>query len=80
VSPSPGEEHPAPGDRAHFGEAAGLVAPMVVGEDGIAASKEPSGKGRTSAEASTPGAAPGGRCARITVDGSTAVTSRSDGS
>jgi hypothetical protein len=46
----------------------------------IAASKELSSNGSSSARASTTGAAPGGRCARITADGSTAVTSRSGGS
>ena len=46
----------------------------------IAASNAPSANGSASARASTHGAAPGGRCARITADGSTAVTSRSRGS
>ena len=46
----------------------------------IAASNAPSANGSASARASMHGAAPGGRCARITADGSTAVTSRSRGS
>ncbi len=39
-----------------------------------------SSNGRRSAAAATHGADPGGRCARMTADGSTAVTSRSAGS
>ena len=46
----------------------------------IAASKLASAKGSASALACTAGAAPGGRWAIITADGSTAVTSRSGGS
>ena len=46
----------------------------------IVASNEPSPNGSASARASMQGAAPGGRWARITADGSTAVTSRSRGS
>jgi hypothetical protein len=46
----------------------------------IAASKLPSAKGSCSAVASTAGASPGGRCARIDADGSTGVTWRSAGS
>ena len=46
----------------------------------IAASKDWSANGRLSAAAATHGAAPAGRCARMTADGSTAVTSRSEGS
>ncbi len=46
----------------------------------MAASKAPSANGSASAAASMHGAAPAGRCARITGDGSTAVTSRSTGS
>ena len=44
------------------------------------ASNDPSGNGSRSAEACTAGAAPAGRWAIITADGSTAVTSRSRGS
>lgn len=40
----------------------------------------PSPNGRLSATASTHGAAPAGRCARMTADGSTAVTSQAEGS
>jgi hypothetical protein len=43
----------------------------------IAASKQPSGKGRCSATASMAGVRCAGRWARITADGSTAVTSNS---
>jgi hypothetical protein len=39
-----------------------------------------SSNGRLSAVAATHCAAPAGRCARMTADGSTAVTSRSEGS
>jgi hypothetical protein len=46
----------------------------------MAASKLPSANGRSSAKACTTGAAPSGRWAIITSDGSTAVTSRSAGS
>lgn len=46
----------------------------------MATSKEPSANGRRSAAAAIHGAEPGGRCARMTADGSTAVTSRSTGS
>jgi hypothetical protein len=46
----------------------------------IAASKEWSGNGRRSAVAATHRAELCGRCARLTADGSTAVTSRSTGS
>jgi hypothetical protein len=46
----------------------------------IAASKDRSWNGRLSAAAATHGAAPADRCARISADGSTAVTSRSSGS
>jgi hypothetical protein len=46
----------------------------------IAASKDWSSNGRFSAEPATHGAAPAGRCPRMTADGSTAVTSRSGGS
>jgi hypothetical protein len=44
------------------------------------ASKLRSGNGSISARASIAGAASGGRCARMTADGSTASTSRSAGS
>jgi hypothetical protein len=46
----------------------------------IAASKQPSGNGRSSAVASTAAGSPAGRCARIDTDGSTGVTWRSAGS
>ena len=46
----------------------------------IAASNESSSKGRASALARTAGAAPGGRRAIISAEGSTAVTSRPAGS
>jgi len=46
----------------------------------IAASKDWSSNGRLSAAAATHRDAPAGRCARMTADGSTAVTSRSGGS
>jgi len=46
----------------------------------IAASKDWSANGKLSAAAATHGAAPAGRCARMTADGSTAVTARSCGS
>ena len=46
----------------------------------IAASNEPSANGSCSATARTAGAEPGERCAIITSEGSTAVTSRSVGS
>src|SRR4029450_5019488 len=49
-------------------------------EKAIAASKDWSSNGRPSAVAATHGAASAGRCARMTADGSTAVTSRSEGS
>jgi hypothetical protein len=46
----------------------------------IAASKDWSSNGRLSAAAATHGAEPSGRSARMTADGSTAVTSRPGGS
>ena len=46
----------------------------------IAASNAPSANGSASGDRVDHGAAPGGRCARITGDGSTAVTARSRGS
>ena len=46
----------------------------------MTASKLSSANGSASATPATHGAAPGGRCARMTADGSTAVTSRSGGS
>src|SRR6185437_14430223 len=46
----------------------------------IAASKDWSWNGRLSAAAAMHGAAPAGRCARMTADGSAAVTSRPGGS
>src|SRR5258708_1905861 len=49
-------------------------------ETAIAASKDWSSNGRLSAAAATRGAAPAGRCARMSADGSTAVTSRPGGS
>jgi hypothetical protein len=49
-------------------------------EKAIAASKDWSSNGRLSAVAATHGAAPAGRCARMTADGSTVVTSRPVGS
>src|SRR5580704_290916 len=49
-------------------------------ETAIAASKDPSANGRRPATPGTHGAAPAGRCARMTADGSTAVTCRSGGS
>jgi hypothetical protein len=50
------------------------------GGKAIAASKDWSSNGRLSAAAATHRAEPLGRCARMTADGSTAVTSRSEGS
>jgi len=46
----------------------------------IAASTEPSSSGSLYARPSIAGAAPGGRCERISALGSTASTQRSDGS
>jgi hypothetical protein len=46
----------------------------------IAASNDWSRNGRLSAKAATQGAAPAGRCERMTADGSTASTWRSVGS
>jgi hypothetical protein len=53
---------------------------MVQGEHGHRGVKRAVGEGQLLGRALHGGAAPGGRCARITADGSTAVTSRSDGS